>query len=172
MALILDSTPDVLSMGRRCMEDGYSFVWPAYSCSPQFQLPTGEVLVCQVRGFIPYVDASIACPAPVMPLGKAMKPALPVGKTPTVYDDPLLRTAVTSLSGKAWSEDTCVAGILFDSKSGCVTQLPPNSYRSGVVRLLSYLESLEHHSLHQSQYQLMHRGPRFYAYLLTGRAKA
>ncbi len=31
---ILDSTPDVLSIGHSCVEDGYEFVWRPYSHSP------------------------------------------------------------------------------------------------------------------------------------------
>ena len=31
---ILDSTPDVLSIGRRCVEDGYAFHWEPYSLAP------------------------------------------------------------------------------------------------------------------------------------------
>ncbi len=29
-AYVLDSTPDVLLIGRRCVEDGYEFVWKPY----------------------------------------------------------------------------------------------------------------------------------------------
>ena len=31
---ILDSSPDVLSIGRRCVEDGYEFHWKPYSLHP------------------------------------------------------------------------------------------------------------------------------------------
>ena len=31
---ILDSTPDVLSIGRRCVEDGYEFHWKPYFTLP------------------------------------------------------------------------------------------------------------------------------------------
>ena len=31
---ILDSTPDVLSIGRRCVEDGCAFHWEPYSLHP------------------------------------------------------------------------------------------------------------------------------------------
>ena len=35
---ILDASPDVLSIGRRCVEDGYMFVWKPYSLSPTITL--------------------------------------------------------------------------------------------------------------------------------------
>ena len=28
-AYVLDDTPSVMSLGKRCMEEGYSFVWPS-----------------------------------------------------------------------------------------------------------------------------------------------
>jgi len=39
---VLDSTPDVLSIGRRCVEDGWSFYWPPYSLTPTFTSPKGK----------------------------------------------------------------------------------------------------------------------------------
>jgi hypothetical protein len=36
---ILDSTPDVLSIGRRCVEDGYAFHWEPYSLAPTSSRP-------------------------------------------------------------------------------------------------------------------------------------
>ncbi len=42
---VLDGTPDVLSIGRRCVEDGYTFVWKPYSLNPSTYDPkTGELL--------------------------------------------------------------------------------------------------------------------------------
>ena len=33
---IFDSTPDVLSIGRRCVEDGHAFHWEPYSLAPYY----------------------------------------------------------------------------------------------------------------------------------------
>ena len=52
---VLDSTPDVLSIGRRCVEDGWSFYWPPYSLTPIFTSPGGLAIKCRSHGFIPYV---------------------------------------------------------------------------------------------------------------------
>ena len=58
-ALVLPSTPMVLSIGRRCMEDGYSFVWEANQ-NPYMKIPEGRIITLFVDGNIPYLtdDAS------------------------------------------------------------------------------------------------------------------
>ena len=40
--LILESTPDVLTVGRRCVEEGFGFHWEPYSTKPYFVLPGGK----------------------------------------------------------------------------------------------------------------------------------
>ena len=53
---VLDSTPNVLSLGRRVIVDGYSFEWPAYSYEPRLTHPTtGERIDLEVRDFVPYL---------------------------------------------------------------------------------------------------------------------
>ena len=56
---VLKSSPAVLSVGARCMENGYSFVWPAGSV-PYFVLPSGEYLLLEVRDCIPYLKRGMA----------------------------------------------------------------------------------------------------------------
>ena len=41
-ALVLDSTPNVLSIGRRCIDNGYGFVWYPYSHHPVLVPPRGR----------------------------------------------------------------------------------------------------------------------------------
>ena len=41
---ILDATPDVLSIGRRCAEDGYAFQWEPYSLAPTIITAEGRVV--------------------------------------------------------------------------------------------------------------------------------
>jgi len=54
---VLDSTPNVLSLGRRVVVGGYAFFWPAWSYSPWLQHPsTGEKVWLKVRDFVPYLD--------------------------------------------------------------------------------------------------------------------
>ena len=53
-ALVLPSTPYVLSLGRRCQEMGYGFWWPPYGL-PHLMLPDGRVIVLYVCDYIPYL---------------------------------------------------------------------------------------------------------------------
>ena len=54
---VLDSTPNVLSLGRRVIVDGYSFEWPAHSHSPWLVHPTtGEHIHLKVKDFVPYLE--------------------------------------------------------------------------------------------------------------------
>ena len=50
---ILDSTPDVLSIGRRCVEDGYSFSWTPYSLHPTMTTPRRARCETYVQGLCP-----------------------------------------------------------------------------------------------------------------------
>ena len=54
---ILDETPPVLSVGVRCMEQGYSFVWPADS-RPYFIRPDHKVIELKIDGWVPVIDPS------------------------------------------------------------------------------------------------------------------
>ena len=53
---VLDSTPDVLSIGRRCVEDGYEFVWKPYSLHPTITTPSGKVVKLVSRDCCPDLD--------------------------------------------------------------------------------------------------------------------
>ncbi len=53
---ILDSTPDVLSIGRRCVEDGYAFHWEPYSLAPTMITADGTVVTLISRDCCPYLD--------------------------------------------------------------------------------------------------------------------
>ena len=53
---VLDSTPDVLSIGRRCVEDGYEFHWGPYSLDPAITTPEGKVVQLISRDCCPYLD--------------------------------------------------------------------------------------------------------------------
>ena len=55
VGLILPSTPAVLSMGRRCVEEGYHFEWPPFSSSPFMIAPDGKMIRLFVRGYVPYI---------------------------------------------------------------------------------------------------------------------
>ena len=51
---ILPKTPAVLSVGYRCRNNGYSFIWPRNE-APYFILPNGETLTFEVHNNVPYL---------------------------------------------------------------------------------------------------------------------
>ena len=53
-AQILPDTPSVLSIGRRCTQEGYAFVWPPGG-KPYFVLPDGRRMFMHVLRDIPYL---------------------------------------------------------------------------------------------------------------------
>ena len=59
-ALIMDSSPEVISVGRRCEAEGWSFHWHAYSKYPCLITPAGRVIRLISEGFIPYYKPSLA----------------------------------------------------------------------------------------------------------------
>ena len=52
---VLPCTPSVLSVGYRCMEEGFDFVWRS-SSRPYFQSPSGERTYMDVRDYVPYLN--------------------------------------------------------------------------------------------------------------------
>ena len=61
----LPSTPAVCSVGKKCMEQGFSFHWPTGQ-APYFICPNGQKVQCQLRGNVPvFGDRGplISCPA-------------------------------------------------------------------------------------------------------------
>ena len=52
--IIMDNCPSALTVGRRCMKEGWTFYWPAYS-PPIFVKPDGTVIPHVVRNDCPYV---------------------------------------------------------------------------------------------------------------------
>ena len=63
--LLLESTPAVLSIGRRCMRDGYGFYWSPFS-DPYVITPQGYKVQLDVVGDVPYLretSLAVSCPA-------------------------------------------------------------------------------------------------------------
>ena len=54
-AHILEDTPSVLSMGKRCLDLGYSFIWPSGK-SPYMLDADGHIIEMTVKDYIPYVS--------------------------------------------------------------------------------------------------------------------
>eukprot|EP00959_Pyramimonas_sp_CCMP1952_P114229 2388342-Pyramimonas_sp.AAC.1 len=53
----MPDTPAVISVGERCMDHGFSFVWPAGQ-RPYLLLPNGHRVDLVVEGKIPYLALS------------------------------------------------------------------------------------------------------------------
>lgn len=54
-AHILEDMPSVLSMGKRCLDLGYSFIWPSGK-SPYMLDADGHIIEMTVKDYIPYVS--------------------------------------------------------------------------------------------------------------------
>ena len=85
---ILAQTPNVLSVGMRCMRQGFTFIWPAGE-RPYFILPSGQIVVLEVKGDIPYLHPGASSCAPRPHMGErsfacgasAKPPANPVAES-------------------------------------------------------------------------------------------
>ena len=53
---VLHSAPSVLTVGYRCMEEGFDFIWRAYQ-RPYFRDPKGNKTYRDVRDFVPYLKS-------------------------------------------------------------------------------------------------------------------
>eukprot|EP00971_Amphidinium_carterae_P315691 6275121-Amphidinium_carterae.1 len=62
--LLLDSTPDALSVGRRCMTEGYSFHWES-GMDPYFIDKKGRKISMTVDRYIPYLNDTPDIASPV-----------------------------------------------------------------------------------------------------------
>jgi RNA:NAD 2'-phosphotransferase (TPT1/KptA family) len=105
-ALLLPSTPAVLSVGKRVMEEGYSFHWPNKSV-PFFILPSGKRVYLVVHGYVPYIVDSID----EVECAPASTGSSPQGESHTPSHDPVV-------SGEAQAEEVHPA----DSAGGNPTE--------------------------------------------------
>ena len=53
-AHVLESTPSIISVGKRCMDMGYSFAWTA-GCKPTLTCPSGRTVTLDVINNVPYL---------------------------------------------------------------------------------------------------------------------
>jgi len=104
---VLESTPNVLSLGRRVVVDGYSWHWEGYTTQPVMIHPgTGQHIALEVHDFCPYLRdagdtfplalcpeassharrsvapalqhlAAVARPCPAVPAGSSSEPFVP-----------------------------------------------------------------------------------------------
>ena len=72
---LLESTPPVMSVGVKCMDEGYDFVWRAGK-EPYFQKPDGVRIKLTVRDYVPYVPSKIK---KAMPCKLRSRPVIDAG---------------------------------------------------------------------------------------------
>ena len=71
--LVLKSVPPVMSIGRRCLQNGWEFHWYA-DCEPYFVTPDGKFVMLRVDQFVPLLtdDAKLLDALPDCVLEKAL----------------------------------------------------------------------------------------------------
>ena len=72
-----ENTPAVLTVGRRCLEQGFSFDWMAGK-HPHFSTPSGKIVELEVIDDIPYLRAGSKSCAPKKPTTRTRVPGFPV----------------------------------------------------------------------------------------------
>ena len=73
-AIVLHKSPCVLSLGKRCMEEGFSFRWDAGQ-QPVLTRPDGAEIVLSVRQNVPLLHPAPACPTAKAETGGSRDPA-------------------------------------------------------------------------------------------------
>ena len=72
---LLESTPPVMSVGMKCMDEAYDFIWKAGK-EPYFQKPDGVRIKLTVRDYVPYVPSKIK---KAMPCKSRSRPIVDAG---------------------------------------------------------------------------------------------
>ena len=78
---MLSDSPSVLSVGQKCMEEGFDFVWRA-NCRPFFRDTEGKKVYMDVRDNVPYLKSwkeNVALPVRPPPLKCLPSPAEKLG---------------------------------------------------------------------------------------------
>ena len=55
---VLESPPNVLSVGRRCQGMGWGFYWRPWSAHPTFVDTNGRMIPLNTEGYIPYLNTT------------------------------------------------------------------------------------------------------------------
>ena len=79
---VLSDSPSVLSVGQKCMDEGFDFVWRA-NCRPYFRDPEGNKVYMDVRHNVPYLKSwkeNVALPVRPVQTKSEPSPAEKLGK--------------------------------------------------------------------------------------------
>ena len=102
-ALVLPSTADVLSVGKLCYDDGYTFIWNAH-CPPLLYRPDKSMVPLRLDQLVPVLEESAGHDVPMcMPAADAQPDAAPIANELQIvpYVDP--RSAEQKLKDEAVS---------------------------------------------------------------------
>ena len=58
MSYVLSNTPAVMSVGKRCMRSGHSYIWVAGK-RPVFWMPDGRIAILAVKRSCPYLNSEV-----------------------------------------------------------------------------------------------------------------
>ena len=109
---VMPESPPLLSVGRRCMLDGYTFIWKAGK-EPLLVRPDGQVVELVVDGFIPYInaDANVRLPRKEDTVVFPVNPILPVVEDmPAPVADPIRTDGDSAAAADAIRTDRDSAG--------------------------------------------------------------
>ena len=83
---VLDSSPALLTVGKRCMDRGYGFHWFPYK-APFMVKPDGGIVKLEVHGDIPYLaKGAVASPAQGRGTVSSEGPSLPKSNKKCVFE--------------------------------------------------------------------------------------
>ena len=107
---VLDETPAMLSVGMRCLKDGYEFVWRAHS-RPYFRLPDGSRIKLEVKDNVPLIPSETQNAVPAMSQNIPKVTTLP--SAPIEIEDEVLvideePKAVDEIDGDELTTISCV----------------------------------------------------------------
>ena len=115
-AWVMERSPAVLSLGRRCVEDGFDFVWRRRSRVPYYITEDHRIIRLETKGHIPYLRPGAELCQPIEPNDEF--PLLP-GTEPT---SGVCQDGGVSLSSVAIQTDEVEAEIVHVSTPGPVLE--------------------------------------------------
>ena len=124
---VIDSTPNVLSVGKRCQSMGWGFYWRPWSAHPIFVDPNGRVIVLNTEGFIPYLQTKSTAVAATPTLGRSLteSEATPAQSSTTdTYTCAQLKATPLAANKEAQEEESDGEEIQeFDTRGMCERDL-------------------------------------------------
>ena len=135
-ARVCETTPNVLSIGRRCVMDGFAFHWPNFSTRPYLVTPCGNKIELEVDGYIPYLRVEEHDDVQAAPASIPKSPAFPChSKIPG--GPKIIRTVLEMRDGKRHIiPESSRMTYFFEFEGG----LPPEYTPRDLVRRITYVE--------------------------------